>query len=62
MCAGGGPGADYRAADLNPKVTLIERSGKVVAEVARRTQRAFDARVIPFVTYSDREVGWVRSE
>ena len=57
MRAGGGPGADYRAADLDLKVTLIERSGKVVAEVARRTKRAFDARVIPFVAYTDPEVG-----
>jgi hypothetical protein len=32
---------------LDLKVMLIERSGKVVAEVARRTKRAFDARVIP---------------
>ena len=50
MRAGDGPGADFRGADLDLNVTLIERSGKVVAEVARRTQRAFDARVIPFVT------------
>jgi hypothetical protein len=59
---GAGPGADYRAADLDLKVTLIERSGKVVVQVARRTKRAFDARVIPFFAYNDPESGRVRSE
>ena len=34
--ARGGPGADFRAADLDLKVTLTERSGEVVAELARR--------------------------
>jgi hypothetical protein len=57
--AGGGPGADFHAADLDLNVTRIERSGKVVAEVARRPQRALGAGVIPFVAYIDPEVAWV---
>jgi dihydrolipoamide dehydrogenase len=32
---------------------------RVVTELARRTKRAFDARVLPCVAYSDPEVGWV---
>ena len=45
-----------RPADVAHKAT---HQGKVAAEVAAGENRAFDARVIPSVAYTDPEIAWV---
>ena len=65
--SGGPPAAHQRAAHLRDRRHRRpadarpqgDARGKVAAEVAAGQKRAFDARVIPSVAYTDPEIAWV---